>query len=166
MGSTVSSKDRSAVIFRQAMLYATVLAKSGVDAFTEVQKVAGWKDVRLGRVVCMQRGWTLLHLAAWKGDLPLASLLYEQGCSPNALDFLGDTPLSLADELQDSQFLSLFSVSTDRDCAEKPTNSTLEQDFRLKQSEVPDNSEVSIQHLVVISGGFPGGEAQTKIRPV
>jgi hypothetical protein len=37
-------------------------------------------------------GWTLLHVAAWKGDLKMVRYLIDQGADPSARNSKGETP--------------------------------------------------------------------------
>lgn len=92
--------------------------------FEEIQSIPSYQTLTIGH-----RGWSLLHLAVWKGNFPLSKQLLEAHLSPIQPDNTGETPLDLARELQDIEMIELL-TTVER---EKHTNSTLEAGERLRE---------------------------------
>ncbi|WP_264705646.1 ankyrin repeat domain-containing protein [Wolbachia endosymbiont (group A) of Gymnosoma rotundatum] len=55
-----------------------------------------------------ENGWTLLHLAAWKGQLDNARLLIEKGADINAENIFGRKPIHVAAESNNTNIIEFF----------------------------------------------------------
>ena len=78
------------------------------QAINVISEKKEWRGARVGRVMGMKEGWTILHLAVWAGDVSLVRWLLTSGLNPSSPDSRSDTPLTLAAELSDSEILYLL----------------------------------------------------------
>ena len=126
MGSGSIQKSHSHVFPTQAKsVFIRVLdSNPEIPLFEEIQSIPSWQTLKIGH-----RGWSLLHLAVWKGNFPLSKQLLEAHFSPVQPDNTGETPLDLARELQDRELIELLTTAE----REKHTNSTLEAGARSRE---------------------------------
>jgi hypothetical protein len=126
MGSGSSQKTYSHVFSTQAKSVLIRVLDSSVDSpiFEEIQSIPSYQTLKIGH-----RGWSLLHLAVWKGNFLLSKQLLEAHFSPVQPDNTGETPLDLARELQDRELIELLTTAE----REKHTNSTLDAESRNRE---------------------------------
>lgn len=112
MGSSVTNQRHHLVSFRQESQILITLHSHSPAAFPLIASLPSYQSVTLGRVVFIQREWTVLQYAVWSGYYSLAEDLITAGCNPTQPTKTGETALTLAQELNDQRMLSILQGST------------------------------------------------------
>jgi len=108
-------------------------SSSDTNVLAKLQTNPSWQSLKLGH-----RGWSLLHLAVWKGNFLLVKQLIDAGLSPYEPDNSGETALNLAKELYDTELVELLGGSEgDR---EKCTISTGDAELRTRHKELIESN--------------------------
>jgi hypothetical protein len=112
MGSSVTNRRHHLVPFRQESQILVSLHLHSPTALPLITSLPSYQSAALGRVVFIQREWTVLQYAVWSGYYNLVEELITAGCDPYQPNKSGETALSLAQELNDQRMLSLLQGST------------------------------------------------------